>query len=450
MSFNADPQIPSAAALGLSGGEAGKPGNDIDQTGIRSVSCSSDHVLFRAGEPRDAAYLIDSGEVELLGPGGDFLCRLGPGEIFGEMALLDGGMRTATAMVSAPSEIFVIPRAVLQERVRDLDPILSLMIGLLIERYRAARLQMPESVRADQAEALAAKLEKANKLPDDLAALSNVRAQKESAMKELKLEQELRQGLERNELFPVFQPILNLSNRTIIGFETLIRWNHPEKGLVYPDKFIPVAERTGVVQLLDRMMLARACDLIPSLLKTTQGKVPDFFVSVNLSGINFATLDVIHSVREALVQSDVEPQHLKLEITESALIADPQKAEQVLHGLRALGVTIALDDFGTGYSSLGYLHRFPIDSIKVDRSFVSQIQKAPKSVDIVRAIVGLARNFNLGVIAEGIETEQDMMVISALGCDMGQGYLFGKPMSIDDAHDFIRSNLLDREINAAI
>jgi EAL domain-containing protein (putative c-di-GMP-specific phosphodiesterase class I) len=339
----------------------------------------------------------------------------------------------------------VIPRTALQDRIRNLDPILSLMIGLLIERYRAARPQMPESIRQDQVNDLSAVLEKTNKLPDDLAGLSNIRVQKESALKELKLEQELRQGLERNELFPVFQPILNLANRRIIGFETLIRWNHPEKGLVYPDKFIPVAERTGVVQLLDKMMLARACDLIPSLLKTTQGKAPDFFVSVNLSGINFATLDVIHSVREALVQSEVEPQHLKLEITESALIADPQKAEQVLHGLRALGVTIALDDFGTGYSSLGYLHRFPIDSIKIDRSFVSQIHKAPKSLDIVRAIVGLARNFNLGVIAEGIETEQDMAMISSLGCEMGQGYLFGKPMSIDDAHDFIRANLISQK-----
>ncbi|MGZ9109174.1 MAG: EAL domain-containing protein [Micavibrio sp.] len=441
-----NPQIPSPQSLGLAQQtDDHSYGNELDQTGIRSITCLADHVLFKAGEPRNAAYLIDSGEVHLLAPDGEVLCKLGPGEIFGEMALVDGGVRTVTAVTAMLSDIFVIPRTALQDRIHNLDPILSLMIGLLIERYRAARPQMPESIRQDQVNELTATLEKTNKLPDDLAGLSNIRVQKESALKELKLEQELRQGLERNELFPVFQPILNLANRRIIGFETLIRWNHPEKGLVYPDKFIPVAERTGVVQLLDKMMLARACDLIPSLLKTTQGKAPDFFVSVNLSGINFATLDVIHSVREALVQSEVEPQHLKLEITESALIADPQKAEQVLHGLRALGVTIALDDFGTGYSSLGYLHRFPIDSIKIDRSFVSQIQKAPKSLDIVRAIVGLARNFNLGVIAEGIETEQDMAMISSLGCEMGQGYLFGKPMSIDDAHDFIRANLINQK-----
>lgn len=450
MSFVVNPQIPSAQSLGLSQADDSHHAGDLDQTGIRSITCPADHVLFRAGEPRNAAYLIDSGEVQLLGAAGETICTLGPGEIFGEMALVDGGMRTVTAMTTALSDIFVIPRTALQDRIRNLDPILSLMIGLLIERYRAARPQMPESIRQDQVGELSAKLDKTNKLPDDLAGLSNIRLQKESALKELKLEQELRQGLARNELFPVFQPILNLADRRIVGFETLIRWNHPDKGMVYPDKFIPVAERTGVVQLLDRMMLNRACDLIPSLLKTTQGKTPDFFVSVNLSGINFATLDVIQSVREALVQSEVEPHHLKLEITESALIADPQKAEQVLHGLKALGVTIALDDFGTGYSSLGYLHRFPIDSLKIDRSFVSQMQKAPKSLDIVRAIVGLARNFNLGVIAEGIETEQDLATINSLGCDMGQGYLFGKPMSIDDAHDFIRSNLIGRNLNAAI
>jgi EAL domain-containing protein (putative c-di-GMP-specific phosphodiesterase class I) len=188
-------------------------------------------------------------------------------------------------------------------------------------------------------------------------------------------------------------------------------------------------------------MMQRACAVIPSLLKEVAGKVPDFFISVNLSGINFETLDVIQGVREALIESGVEPHHLKLEITESALIADPERAEQVLHSLRALGVTIALDDFGTGYSSLGYLHKFPIDSLKIDRSFISQIERDSKGIDIVSAIIGLAKNFKLGVVAEGIETEKDVQILNDLGCDMGQGYIFGKPMSINDAHEFIRKNL---------
>jgi EAL domain-containing protein (putative c-di-GMP-specific phosphodiesterase class I) len=176
---------------------------------------------------------------------------------------------------------------------------------------------------------------------------------------------------------------------------------------------------------------------LPRLLEKHEGEKDGFFISVNLSGVDFGTLDVIQNVRSALVDSGVDPKHIQLEITESALIGDPERAEQILKGLKALGVSIALDDFGTGYSSLGYLHRFPIDTIKIDRSFVSQIQNAPRSVDIIRAIVGLARNFKLGLVAEGIETEQDFVTIHALGVDMGQGYLLGRPMPVGEAVDFM-------------
>lgn len=420
-------EIPSLQVLGLAD-VAENADTPASRAGIRAVTYVADHVLFSVGDPRKEAYLIDSGEVRLLSADGELLCILGPGEIFGEMALVDRGARTATAVTTTLTDLFLIPRSALQERIRGMDPILSFLIGLLVERYRASRIQMPESLHLD--------------LPDaDGSGVSNIRAQKMGVLKELKLEQELRAGLERNEFIPFLQPIMKLPERQIIGFEALIRWNHPEKGMVFPDTFIPVAERTGVIQVIDRMMMQRACAVIPSLLKEVAGKVPDFFISVNLSGINFETLDVIQGVREALIESGVEPHHLKLEITESALIADPERAEQVLHSLRALGVTIALDDFGTGYSSLGYLHKFPIDSLKIDRSFISQIERDSKGIDIVSAIIGLAKNFKLGVVAEGIETEKDVQILNDLGCDMGQGYLFGKPMSIDDAHEFIRKNL---------
>lgn len=420
-------EIPSLQVLGLAD-VAGNADTPAARAGIRAVTYVADHVLFSVGDPRKEAYLIDSGEVRLLSADGEVLCTLGPGEIFGEMALVDRGGRTATAVTTALTDLFVIPRSALQERIRGMDPILSFLIGLLVERYRVSRIQMPESLHLDMQDG-------------DGSGLSNIRAQKSGVLKELKLEQELRAGMERDEFIPVLQPIMKLPERRIIGFEALIRWKHPEKGMVFPDTFIPVAERTGVIQMMDKMMMQRACALIPTLLKDMAGHVPDFFISVNLSGINFETLDVIQGVREALIESDVDPHHLKLEITESALIADPERAEQVLHSLRALGVTIALDDFGTGYSSLGYLHKFPIDSLKIDRSFISQIEQDPKGIDIVSAIIGLAKNFKLGVVAEGIETEKDVQILNELGCDMGQGYLFGKPMSIEDAREFIKKNL---------
>lgn len=401
---------------------------------IHAASFPARHVLFATGNLRDHAYLIDRGEVVLQDASGVTLCRLGPGEIFGEMALIEGGNRTATAITATEAEIFIIPRNVLQERVQGLDPVLSLLIGLLVERYRATRVLMPESIRQDapsldeKADAL-----RGNGALPDWTGISNVRGQSDAALKELKLDKELRRGLERAEFIPVLQPILRMPDRQLVGFEALIRWYHPQQGLLYPDHFIPVAERTGVVQLLDRMMVEKACRLIPEFLSEIPDLPNDFFISVNLSGINFETLDVVQAVRDATAATGVHPRHLKLEITESALITDPARAAEILQGLRALGVTIALDDFGTGYSSLGYLHQFPLDSLKIDRSFVRRIHDSPKSLEIVSAIIALARNFKLGVIVEGIETEADAAVIDRLGCDMAQGYLFGKPMSSDDA-----------------
>ena len=417
------------------------PDMTAPQTGIAHRIVPAGTVLFEAGQHRDFAYLIDSGEIHILDRQKKLLCRLGPGEVFGEMALIDDGLRSASAVSAMHSEVYVIPRTAIQHRIAGLDPLLSLLIGLLVERYRLARKILPESIREDQIGDLASqKINQGWVVPQGVAGASEIKVQKDIALKELRLEQELRRGVERHEFIPVLQPILHLPQRTLAGFEALVRWQHPEKGLLAPDSFIPVAERTGTIQLLDQMMLHNICALAPQFLQG--GTVEDdFFISVNLSGINFETLDMLDWVREALIESEMPAKHLKLEITESALIVDPVKAEQILHGVKALGVGIALDDFGTGYSSLGYLRRFPIDSLKIDRSFVARLQDEPKTIDIVRAIVGLARNFRLGVIAEGIETEDDVALLNTLGCDMGQGYLFGKPMPDEAALEFMRKNL---------
>jgi len=225
----------------------------------------------------------------------------------------------------------------------------------------------------------------------------------------------------------------------VTGFEALIRWQHPDQGLVFPDDFIPVAERTGVIQHLDRMMLEKACEILP-VLHAIKG-AENVFISVNLSGINFETVDIVNVVRRTITDSGVDPGHIKLEITESALIGDPDQAEKVLQGLKALGMTISLDDFGTGYSSLGYLHKFSIDDLKIDRTFVMQLHDSKRSLDIVRAIVALAKNFKLNIVAEGIEREEDIITLKSLQCDMGQGYLFSKPIPVNDAIKFLENNI---------
>lgn len=405
--------------------------------------------LFQKGESRQCAYLIDKGEVNILGYNDEgqeeLLCTLGEGEIFGEMALVEETPRTATAITASEAEIFIIPRDALHERIRGLDPIVSLLISLLIERYRVTRIHLPESVKLDQTGDFIEKISRYENLPQDVLRIRSASEAMGIARKELHMEQDLRRGLENREFSPVLQPILKLPERRIAGFEALIRWEHPERGLVMPDDFIPVAERTNVIQHLDRLMLEKACELLPELEKVA-GKEADLFISVNLSGINFGTVDIVRMVADTLQRTGTASHKIKLEITESALIAEPAQAEEVLRGLRELGVTVALDDFGTGYSSLGYLHQFPIDTIKIDRSFVSRLHDGEKSMDIVAAIAGLAKTFKMSIVAEGIEQEEDIEALNALECDFGQGYYFSKPLPVPAAHDFIRENIIKTSV----
>ena len=398
-------------------------------------------VLFKKGEMRQCAFLIDKGRVNIVGndEGGEdkLLCVLGEEEIFGELALIDNSPRTATAVTETECEIFVIPRDALNERTKGLDPIVSLLISLLVERYRITRIHLPESIKQGSLDDFIRKVYKKGQVPDAVLRFSDSAAQREMARKELQLEQELRAGLEGEQFVPVLQPIFTLPDRKLAGFEALIRWEHPEKGMVFPDDFIPIAERTGLVKLLDRMMLEKACAVLPEINKASDSEL---FVSVNFSGINFGTYNIVRVVEDIIGKSDIKPSQIKIEITESALIGDPEQAQKALTGFQDLGVSVALDDFGTGYSSLGYLHQFAIDDLKIDRSFVAQIHESDRSVDIVKAIIGLAKNFDLHVIAEGIEQEEDIKILNILGCDMAQGYFFAKPLPVADALEFIKKS----------
>lgn len=386
--------------------------------------------IFSIGDVRKNAYIIDHGEVNILDKDGHVLCVLKAGEIFGEMALVDVGERTANAVANIDTSTFVIPRNMIEQRMHGLDPMISLLVGLLIERYRVTRIHMPESIREEGAEELVERLNK-SQTSEGLQTFLNTQAYKETALHELSLEQDLRQALMKKEFVPFLQPIVALPSRDIIGFEALIRWNHPERGIVGPFEFVPVAERTGVVQLLDTMMIEKACEALPDLLAAAGHD--NIYVAVNLSGINFESTDMLSGISNILKLYNTDPKHIRLEITESALIDDPEGAEDILKGLKDLGLKIALDDFGTGYSSLSYLHKFSIDTIKIDRAFVDKIDQNPKSLDIVRAIIGLAKTFKLETVAEGIERDEEAVAVGSLGCDRGQGYYFSKPVSIDEA-----------------
>ncbi|MEK6333575.1 MAG: EAL domain-containing protein [Acidobacteriota bacterium] len=246
----------------------------------------------------------------------------------------------------------------------------------------------------------------------------------------LQMENDLRRAIDREELRVYYQPIVSLDNGQLAGFEALIRWQHPERGFINPSDFIPLAEDTGLIVPLGLWILRKACQQLTKW----QWQNPanrSLFMSVNLSGKQVAQPALVDQIRDILEETNVEARYLKLEITESAVMDNAETAVQLLKRLKGLGVQLSIDDFGTGYSSLGYLHRFPVNTLKIDRSFVGRIGEAAENIEIVRTIVSLAENMGMEVVAEGIETLSQLKQLSKLKCQYGQGYLFSRPVDAD-------------------
>jgi diguanylate cyclase (GGDEF)-like protein len=249
------------------------------------------------------------------------------------------------------------------------------------------------------------------------------------AQKLLQLENDLRRAISRQELVIYYQPIFCLETNCLEGVEALVRWQHPEQGLIAPADFIPMAEETGIIVALDRWVLENAC----CQLRYWRQQFPafsDLTLSVNLSGNHFSQRDCLEQIDQILASTGILGQDLKLEITESVLLCNSDSTAEILKQLRKRKIQVCLDDFGTGYSSLSYLHRFPINTLKIDRSFISTPKTEQLRKAIVRTIVTLGHELGIEVIAEGIETAQQIQLLKALGCHYGQGYYFSPP--VDD------------------
>jgi len=247
-----------------------------------------------------------------------------------------------------------------------------------------------------------------------------------ATLNRLTLENDLRRALRLQKFIVYYQPIVNLQTQKVEGFEALVRWQHPNRGLVAPGEFIPCMEETGLVVPLGMMVLKQACQ---QLKQWHQQGWTDLTISVNLSVRQFASPTLLADVDRILAETAVDPRCLKLEITESAIMDNAQTAIALTQQLRSRQIQISIDDFGTGYSSLGYLHCFPVNSLKIDRSFVSQIQEGNCDYQVVSTIVTLSQQLGLTVVAEGIETAHQLKWLQKLGCEFGQGYLFSKPLA---------------------
>jgi EAL domain-containing protein (putative c-di-GMP-specific phosphodiesterase class I) len=393
-------------------------------------------VIFREGERGCCAYVIERGRVEIsVERSGQkiILGYRGPGEVFGEMAVIDDKPRSATVQAVERCDLLMVTREQLTNRIEETDPVLRMCLTVILERFRATLLRLQV---IDHEAPVAA-------IPPEPQATDAIDgAIYDHAIREIKLEQELRDALRQEQFELHYQPILELAGGRLAGFEALIRWRHQERGWIPPMVFIPTAEASGLIVPIGRWTLRRACGALKRIAAATSDRPNAFlpFVSVNLSGRDFYDGSFVVEVERVVDETGIDPRKIKLEITETLLMRQPEQAAAALQACRRMGLRIAIDDFGTGYSSLSYLHQFPIDTLKIDRSFVSSMQASEQHHQIVRSIIHLARELGIEVIAEGIERPDQAALLRELGCDLGQGFLFAKPLAECAVLDFVRHN----------
>lgn len=391
-------------------------------------SFSTGEIIMRQGEKGDCAYIIEEGVVEIYierdGNRIQTVGTRGPGTIIGEMAIVDDAPRTATVKAVKDCKMLEITRDDFARRLKTSDPVLQMISQVILTRYRDT-LMRAEILREGTSFPPPEMLER------DYTAQTDV-------VESIKIANEFEAALKNNQLQLHYQPIIDLSKGSVAGFEALMRWIHPEKGFISPGIFIPIAEKNGLIIEASRWALGEAC----RALKRIEGRIgreENLYMSVNFSSMDFAAENFLDHVYRILSESDVPARQLKLEITERLLIQQPDNAKDTLEMCRKAGMGIAIDDFGTGYSSLSYLYFFPIDTLKIDQSFIRAMFRDDKSLELVKSIIGLGKNMNMNIIAEGVEDVEEARLLQAMGCDAAQGYYFAKPLPEKDVIEKLKS-----------
>ncbi len=378
--------------------------------------------VFRTGDSGDAAYVIESGCVEVLAGSADQPLRLAvlaEGAMFGEVALLDRQPRTATVKALMPTTLIRIDRQHVEELLGRADPVIQYLLRLLLERFR-------NSSGKSAGDAELAKAPGTTNAPQSTPDLHA------AAVRTLSLAHDLSAAIGSNQLELFYQPIIHMASRSLIGYEGLVRWRHPTMGLISPDEFIPLAEKTGLIHRIGDWVLRRGMLDWPRLRPLCQGAPGTTpFVSLNLSGPELCQPGIAEDIQQRLLAMAMPPAELRIELTETAVITNLSQVTAVTQQLRDLGVGIALDDFGTGYAGLDYLQTLPFSTIKIDKSFVQQMHDSTRSFHIIKSALELSRRLDLTSVAEGIEDNATSNLITSMGCTYAQGYQFAKPMPLE-------------------
>ncbi len=374
------------------------------------MNIQKNEIIFRQGEKAKTAYLIESGQVEIYYTNKNnldtHLTILGPGELFGEMALIDTNVRSASAKAFTDVQLHEIQKEQLLEKINASSSVVQMIIKILMERIRKINHAEGGDQHADV----------------------QIADQNSDVMTKIKFENEIFQAYEKSEFILYHQPIIDLKTQKITGSEALIRWKSPGQGMISPSKFIEVLENSSMIIPIGYWIFEQ-CFLDYKKIQN-QFKKP-FSISINVSGRQFLHNEFVPTIQALVKKHQINPNHFKIEIIERVMM-ESAILTNILNQLREIGFEISLDDFGTGFSSLQYLADMPIDYLKIDRSFVMNLFKDQKTVAVVKSILYLAKQLNLKVIAEGLETIDEVNLMTELGADYGQGYLFSKPVCLDD------------------
>jgi EAL domain-containing protein (putative c-di-GMP-specific phosphodiesterase class I) len=374
--------------------------------------------IFRIGDAGDCAYLIESGTVEIfvvIQGVEQRVSSMGKDEMFGEIALIDQQPRTATVRAAEKTVLVPVKRKLVENLLEKSDPILRHLLLVVLERFRAKQGNTAKPAIGTVAE---------QEQSDRRSALKGEATQK------LSLAHGITRALTHEEFQLYYQPICNMADGHIAGFEALIRWHHPTEGVIPPMDFLWLAEQTGLIHDLGLWTLERACRDWLTLRQYTRHEHP--FVSVNLSPSQLTSESVADDIHAIIQRHNMPTAELKLELTETVMVEHPEVALRILNRLIELGCNIALDDYGTGHSGLEHLQRYPIKTLKLDRAFIAPMLESAQSMQIVQSSIDLAHSLGMNVVAEGIETKDVAEKLLEMKCDFGQGWYFGKPAALKD------------------